>query len=233
MPAVLRRLAAGGLLVTAGLLASPSAVPVYDGIGVPDEPYRLAGRPGKAATVAVTSSPVRDGVSTNGLALSSAEVGPQVSVFVPAGALAVAGPGPSAVTVRVAPVAPTGQPTGATIDGNVYVVSLSDPAGRVTLTTKAALASFALRATTARQPGPVMEHRSGQDRPWTMLATSRGGQDIYVASFAGPGEYALAFPLSARPAARSPVPFVLAGVLALLVLLVLVVRLRARRAQPP
>ncbi len=228
-----RRVGAAGLLVTAGLLLSPSAVPVYDGVGVPDEPYRYvaapAGRPRTAAaTPAVATSPVRAGASSNGLTLSSAEVGPQVSVFVPAGALGVAGAGSSTVTVRVEPQAPADPPPTARTDGNVYRFTLIDPAGPVVLTPKAALATLYLRATTAQQPGPVMEHRSDAHRPWTALPTSRGGQDIYVAGFVGAGDYVLAFPIAARAAShRSVLPYVLVGLLLVLVALVLVIRLRS------
>lgn len=231
-----RRLGAAGLLVTAGLLLSPSAVPVYDGVGVPDEPYRYvtppAGAPRTAAaTSAVATSPVRSGASSNGLTLSSAEVGPQVSVFVPAGALGVAGAGSSTVTVRAEPRAPADPPPAARTDGNAYLFTLTDPAGPVSLTPKAALATLYLRATTARQPGPVMEHRAGAGQPWTALQTSRGGQDIYVAGFVGAGEYVLAFPTGSVMSHRSVLPYVLIGLLLLLLVLVLAIRLRSVRAR--
>lgn len=227
---------AAGLLVTAGLLASPSAVPVYDGVGVPDEPYRyVAPPPGVAqtapSTAAVASSPVKAGASVNGLSLSSAEVGPQVSLFVPAGALAVSGAGGGTVTLRAEPRAPTDQPAGARIDGNVYRFTLTDPAGPVTLTAKAALATLYLRATTARQPGPVMEHRGAAGQPWVALQTARGGQDIYIASFGGAGDYALAFAQTAGAPHRSLLPYALGGGLLVLVLLVLVIRLRSARSR--
>lgn len=224
-----RRWTAAGLLVLAGFLASPHAVPVYDGVGQPDEPYRYVSAPSgaprtAAPTTAVATSPVAGGASTNGLSLTSGEVGPQLSAFVPAGALAASG---GTVTVRATPLAATDQPKGARIDGNVYDVTVTDPVGPVTLTPKAALATLYLRATSARQPGPVMEHRAAAGQPWAALQTSRGGQDVYIAAFAGAGQYALAFRSGAVATKASVLPWVLAGGVLVLLVALVAVRLRA------
>jgi hypothetical protein len=218
--------------VGAGWLASPQAVPVYDGVGAPDEPYRFVSRPASAtATAAPTSalgqSPVRAGRSTNGLSIQTAEVGPQFSLYLPPKALAAAG-GP--VQVRAVPQAPAAQPTAARLDGNVYVVTLTGPAGPVALTDQAALATLYLRATTTRQPGPTMQFRSSASVPWKALQTSRGGQDVYVASFTGPGQYALAFapPAKSRGGGVPVLPVVLVGIFVVLAGIIVVIRLRAR-----
>lgn len=227
-----RRWAAAALLVTAGWLASPQAVPVYDGVGAPDEPYRFVARPAgatatAAATPAVGQSPVASGRSTNGLSIQTAEVGPQFSLYLPPKALAATG-GP--VQVRAVPQAPTDQPSSGRIDGNVYVVTLTDPAGPVSLTDQAALATLYLRATTTRQPGPTMQYRPSAAAPWKAVQTSRGGQDVYVASFSGPGQYALAFTAAARGGGGGlPVlPIVLVALFVVLAGVVLVIRLRSR-----
>lgn len=227
-----RRWAAGALLVALGWLASPHAVPVYDGVGQPDEPYRYVSPPAGATTTAAATSaagqtPLRAGRSTNGMSIQTAEQGPQFSLFLPPGALA--GPG-SAVQVRAEPKAPTDQPAPATVDGNVYVVTLTDPAGPVTLTDKAAIATLYLRSTTQRTPGPTLYHRADATAPWQRLQTSRGGFDVYVASFVGAGEYALAFaPKAAAKDGGSSIvlPVVLLGGFVLLVAVVVTVRLRA------
>lgn len=228
-------LAAVGL-VTLGWLASPAAVPVYDGLNQPDEPYRYVAAPAgvaptKPATTAVGTTPVSGGASTTGLTTSSAEVGPQATLFVPVGTFAAAG---GAVTVRVTPQAPDSQPANARIDGNVYRVTATDPAGPVTITAKAALATLYLRATTGAQPGPAMEHRASPADPWTRLSTSRGGTDIYVSFFVGAGDYALAFADRAAPSKGGlPVlPLVLGGVVVVLAAVVVAVRLRGRAAAP-
>ena len=231
MTSARRRWAAGALLVTLGWLASPHAVPVYDGIGQPDEPYRYVSAPAGAATTAAPTSgagqtPLSAGRSTNGLSVQTAEQGPQFSLFLPPGALAAAG---SAVRVTVDPKAPTDQPRPATVDGNVYVVTLADPAGPVTLTDKAAIATLYLRSTTQRTPGPDVYHRDPGAASWKKLQTSRGGFDVYVASFVGPGEYALAFAPKAAKSGGSSVllPVLLLGAFVLLVVVVVTVRLRS------
>ena len=161
-----RKLLAALLLVAAGRLLSPDAVPVYDGIGAPDEPYRYVAPPAGAtataeATTARATSPVVAGVSSYGLSVTTAESGPQFSLYVPPRAFAVTG---SRLVVEATPLAPTDQPAGARIDGNVYVVAFPG-AGTVSLTPQAALASLYMRATTAKQPPPVMQHRPAAGQP--------------------------------------------------------------------
>lgn len=226
-----RRWVAGALLVGAGWLVTPHPVSVYDGIGPPDEPYRYVARPEGTSqtagpTAAFAQTPVKAGRGTNGLSVATMEVGPQFSLFLPPMSMAAAG---STITVRAEPKAPTTQPAGARIDGNVYVVTLSSADGSATLTEKAVFATVYLRATTAKQPPPSIYHRTDAGQPWTALKTGRGGQDFYTARFPGPGEVAVAFAVSAdKGGSGLPVlPLVLGGVLVLLVVVVLVVRLRS------
>jgi hypothetical protein len=222
---------AAALLVGVGRLLSPDAVPVYDGIGAPDEPYRYVAPPaGAKKTADPTSgaafSPLVKGKSTYGMSLATAETGPQFSLFVPPLAFAAAG---AKVSLTAVPLAPSDEPPGAHIDGNVYSVGIKAD-GPVTFTPQSALATLYLRATTAKQPGPVMEYRAKPDAGWTVLKTSRGGQDVYVSSFPGAGQYSLAFAAasSGKGSSSSPAPFiVIGGVLLLAVVVVVVVRLRA------
>ena len=224
-----KRLAAALLLVAVGRLLSPAAIPVYDGIGAPDEPYRYIAAPEGATktagpTTAHATSPLVGGRSAYGLSVATGEVGPQFSLYVPPKALSAAG---TKLELSVQPLAPSDQPSGARIDGNVYQVVLK-AGGPVSLTPQAVLATLYLRATTARQPGPVMEYRAADGAPWQALKTSRGGQDFYVSSFPGAGFYALAF--ADQPATKGsslPLPYVVLGGLVLLAVAVVVVRLRA------
>lgn len=226
-----RRWAAAALLVLVGWSASPGAVPIYDGVSAPDEPYRyVAAPPGAKVTPGVTTafaqSPVKQGVNTNGLSVVTSEQGPQFSLFVPPKAAAATG---STLEVRGEPQAPSDQPAGAVIDGNVYAVTLKAGPDPVTLTAKAAIATLYLRATSQRQPGPTMYYRADPGGTWAAQKTSRGGFDIYVATFAGAGQYALAFPPQKAKDGGVPVlPIVLVVVFVLLVGAVLVVRLRAK-----
>ena len=228
-PRASRRWLAGALLVTAGFLASPGAVPVYDGIGQPDEPYRFVAPPKDGTTTAEptsakTTTPVKNGRGTNGMSVSTAEVGPQFSLFLPPQSLAAA-QGP--ITVTAEPLAPTDQPPGARLDGNVYEVAFEAPSP-VTTTEQIAIATVYMRATTDKQPPPVLRHRATASDPWTSLKTSRGGQDIYVAAFPGPGQFAVAFNGTGDDDGGGPpvLWLVLAGLVLVVVLAVLVVRLR-------
>jgi hypothetical protein len=224
-----RRWVAGAVLVGIGWLVTPSAIPVYDGVGVPDEPYRYvkapAGNPPTAeATVATATTPVAAGVGTNGVIVATAEQAPQFSLFVPPAALATA-KGP--ITVTSTPAAPTDQPAGSTIPGNVYVVTVTSPGGTVTTTDKIAIASLYLRAINSSE-GWVMQHRATHTDPWVALQSARGGTDTWVSSFKGAGEYALSRSASADKGSSSSVlPWLLGGGVALLVLLVVAIRLRS------
>lgn len=227
LPSQARRWAAAALLVGVGWLLSPSPVPVYDGISAPDEPYRFVDPPkGAKATSAPTSAtsrtPVQGGLGTNGLNIATGETGPQFSLYLPPRSMQTTG---SEVVVSAEPGAADVQPAGRTIDGNLYTVRFSAP---VTLTDKAALATLYLRATSARQPGPVVEYRPRASDPWRELKTARGGMDIYVAQFAGAGQYALAFAPTAASGGGFPVvPVAITGGVVFLAVVLLLVRLRS------
>ena len=223
-----------GVLVLLGAMLSPRAVPLFDGVGFPDQPYRFVARPAgspptPAPTTAELTTPVLGGTSRAGLTVNTAEQGPQLSVFVPLGSLAASD---GSVTVRATPLAPTDPPTGVTVDGNVYRISFTASAGGpVTLTAAGSVGLLVLRATTARQPGPVVEHRGGPGAPWRQLPTTRGGQDIYSARFLGAGDYTLAF-LPATGGGGVPVLALVLGPLVLLLAgVVVVVRRRSAREQ--
>jgi hypothetical protein len=229
------------LLVTLGWLVTPTAVAVYDGVGQPDEPYRYVSTPqGAKAAVkkpagASVSFPVVGGFNTQEQSLVTAESGPQASVFLPEGGL---GASSGKISSRLVPRAPSDQPADGRIDGNVYRLSVTNPASPVTFTSGAAIeATIYLRATSARQPGPVIEHRSGQGKKWLPLTTKRMGNEIYLAFIHEPGEYAVVFrhaPPSGAAATDTGgghqvlVVGLLGGVV-LLLSVVLVVRRRSRQ----
>jgi hypothetical protein len=227
-----RRWLAGALLVGVGWLASPSAVPVYDGVSAPDEPYRYVVPPAGAtrtapAHSAATAVPVRNGGNAQGFALQTDETGPQVSLFLPKYALSAKG---SPLHVTITPAAPADAPAGRTFDGNTYVFAFTAPGGPVTLNqTYAGTSTLYLRATNQRRPQPVMYYRPDATSTWTPLDTTSSGLDIRVAGFHGPGQYVLVnVPKPAASGGGTPVlPFVLVGILVVLIAVVMVVRLRA------
>lgn len=180
-------------MVAAWVLA-PAAVPIYDGLSNPDEPYRWVQPPagatsGKQPTVAKAVVAIRNGVSGAQFA-NSAEQAPQISVYVPGGALNVPA-GASTVTVEAVPIAPTAPlPTDGTIVTNVYAISATAGGRPVSVVgTGHSAPSLQMRAPSAGQPGPVFEHRTATG--WQRAGTLRVGNDIYQASAPTFGDWAL------------------------------------------
>jgi len=226
----MRRLAAGLLLVTVGWLASPSAVPVYDGVGQPDEPYRYAGR--ENAPVPVSLTVKAQGGSSVALQLRSAENGPQVLVDLAAGALSST---TSTVTLTATPLAGDGQaaPQG-TLDGNVYRVTASPGA---TLRPDVAQGFLFLRAAVMTRPDPVLLHRARPADPWVKVKTVRTGRDILSTPFRELGDYAVvdlpgSKPLSSGGGISTTRLLVLGGGVLLLVVITVLVLRRSGSPEP-
>lgn len=191
--------AAVGLCVA--WLAFPVAAPLYDGVGFPDEPYRYVSAPPGSAittrppTAATGKVPVANG-TTEGFQIASAEQGPQVSVSVPTGTLR-APAGAHAVILRADPRAPAGLLAGRKADGNVYRLSATTDAGVPTVVSNQDQIQLILRATSAKQPGPVMLFQPAGGHGWSPVPTSRYGSDVYAGQARGYGDYALVFGLPA------------------------------------
>jgi hypothetical protein len=176
-------------------LVAPGVVPIYDGIQNPDEPYRYVQAPNGAATKAPTVAKAT--VSVNGTGLSGAaysnslENGPQIVLYIPAGSLKAPG-GATTIEVSETPLAPSAPlPTDGTIVSNVYRVAATTSQGPVQIVGKTTnqLPTLQMRAPSAKQPGPVYERRTANG--WQRVETLRVGQDIYQASAAQFGDYAL------------------------------------------
>ena len=228
-----------GLLFGLTWLASGAGVPVYDGIGAPDEPYRhvppVAGASTPPATTATGRLTTAGGLTIRGLNVNSAETGPQVSVFIPPYSLAVPGSAESTVTVVARPVEPTGTAAPGTAVSNVYEVSLTSPAGPVTVQTSAQSPGITLRATDAQQPTPVMRYRPDPSSPWRALDTKRLGFDIYHSDLPGAGSFVLSrdtpTTVAAKPARGSSMTWLVVLGLVLVAPLLAVVRLMTRRPE--
>lgn len=213
----------------------PAAVPIYDGIGNPDEPYRYVNPPAgyretKPPTTAAETLKVSNGRSASGQ-VNTAEFGPQLALFVPPGALALP-PATTSVTVKAAPVPPPSEPpTDGTIEGNVYRVTVIAPGGRVDLIGLGNQAPVLdMRAPTARQPGPVFEHY--ENGHWTSYETARVGTDIYRTRIDALGEWALVRRESSGSSSGSLVLPIVAGALGVGGVLVGIVAVRRRRRGP-
>ena len=220
----MRKLAAALLLVALGRLASPTAVPVYDGVGAPDEPYKYVGRDNAPVASVSASALVRAGASA-GLSLRSAEQGPQVLIDVGEGAFATSA---TSVSLTATALAGDGEtvPQG-TVDGNVYRIAAS-PGAR--LVPEKAQGFLFLRAAVMTRPNPVIVHRSSATAAWEQVKTVRAGQDILSTPFRATGDYAVVRVAGAKALAQSGglgttrLLLLIGGVLVLVVITVLVLR---------
>ena len=217
-------------------LTSANPVPLYDGIGFPDEPYRYVPPRGNgpAATSAQVELKVAGGSNVGGLIVNTKESGPQASVFAPPHAFLA--PGTAPVVLALRPVAPQA-PLPGTAVSNVYELSLTSAAGPVTIASDAQPPAITMRSTTAGPPEPVFEYRPSPDEKWREIKTRRVGRDIFNASAPGAGEYLLAqlgTASSGKPRAGGHAGlFAVLGVTVLLMASVIVgVRLLTRRTPP-
>ena len=230
--------AVAAALYGVAMVVTPHAPPIYDGIGFPDEPYRFVDPPAgyrdtQPPTTAKATIGVNDGRSTGGHTISSAESGPQVSLYVPSGGV-LTGAAASNVTVRAAPVALTGSPPPGHLWGNVYRVSFTTASGPARQAPDNPGSIF-LRAPTFQAP-PTFYVRHGST--WSPLRTRQTGRDIYQAQLAGVGDYVLTGedPLDfgakdpSNEAAVGAFGFVVTGV-GLVVILFLFIRAERRRSR--
>ncbi len=238
---VLRRVLLAVAALVVAWLAVPAAVPIYDGPGFPDQPYRyVQPPPGAKATPPPTSAHqtlkvTGAGLNETGYA-NSAEIGPQIVYYVPPGAFK-APAGAATIEVSETPLAPTAPlPTDGTIAGNVYRVSATTSKGPVTVVGHGVnqLPTLNMRAPSAKQPGPVFEYRVGATGSWHRAGTLRIGQDIYQTSAPVLGDYALV-QLAHSPGASSSGGGVnvalLASGIALIVIVAIVVAIRLARSR--
>jgi hypothetical protein len=239
---------AGALLALVWLAVPGRHLPLYDGVGFPDEPYRWVVPTGPITTSPPTSASTRVAISGGVSAdvdARSAEQGPQVAVWVLRGGLQ-APAGATSATIRVEPIVPLPAPAGGTLVSNIYRVTAQTPAGPASLTAGSGQrAAIVLRAVSAMTPEPVVQRYA--DGRWTALSTHRLGQDVWGAQLTMFGDYALIKPGadSATPAAQgSPVSsagsgngirvlLICTGVAVLALALVILAIRRTRRALGP
>jgi hypothetical protein len=235
-----RRWPALGVLLLLGYVAAGEVVPLYDGIGFPDQPYRYVTVPpgvtkhGPAAQGAHANSPAANGTNTDVLVLQTAEQGPQVTLSLPP-AIAKVPITAKRITATATPLAPDRQPADGAINGNIYRIGVTSDVGPGTFAPDDGQDVVYLRAVAIKATPPVMEYRPTPDAPWRRMETGRTGADVMLATFLGPGDYALVDKAGGAPAKRghqnaTAVPL-LAGVLVLAMLTLLAVRRTVRRDQ--
>jgi hypothetical protein len=219
-------------------LVTPAAVPIYNGIGNPDEPYRWIKPPASAKTTKPPTSvqklvPVSGGLSTAQFANTS-ENGPQLSLYLPPKALH-APAGATSITVNAQPLAPTPPlPTDGTIATNVYRITATANGQQVGVTQSGpSEPSLQMRSPDGRQPGPVFEHRTAGG--WQRMRTIRVGVDVYQAQAPAFGDWALVQLASSASSSSGGgggggLNWLLLGPgIALLVVAILILMIRSRR----
>ena len=215
----MRRWLAGALLVAVGWVASPSSVPVYDGIGT-DEPYRFVGK-SPAPTSAAATVDVHGGVA-EAVEFKTGETGPQLIVSLSSGSVETSA---TSLTMTAQPIAPEGSPPRGSFDGNVYRIT-AKPAASVS---KDASGFVFLRAAVMTKPKPVVVFRTGSGAAWREVSSSAYGRDNLATPFKAIGDYAVvrlpdSKSISAGGLGLTRVLFLGGGVLLLVVVTVLVLR---------
>ena len=228
------------LILGVGWSVAPrSALPLYDGIGFPDEPYRFVQRPAgaqetKAPTTARGSAAVT-GAGTAQLVVASAETAPQISLYIPKGKL-LAPAGTSQVSVTAKPVENLSTGRGQYLWSDVYDLTASPDSTQ--FNAKGQQATITLRAASPQRPQPNIAYYDGTR--WHLLPTFAQGRDIYIAELNRFGRFAV---LGANPLAvtqivgnnqgsggSSPIGLIV-GIGAGVVVVVLFVLGRMRRAR--
>jgi hypothetical protein len=191
----------GVLVVLVGVLVGRSGVPLYDGIGFPDEPYRYVQPPHGyhqkyQPTDARSTVPTRKGTNPAEGLISSGESGPQVALYIPPDGLHVVD-ATASVAVRARPVPATAPPTDGTLNSNVYDVDFGS--APVTFDPKdPSPPNIALREAVFQTVLAVMEYRP-QGGAWRRLPTQQVGRDIYLGYLQGAGQYVLVQPGTGTP----------------------------------
>jgi hypothetical protein len=192
------------LLAAVWILLPWRQLPLYDGVGFPDEPYRWVVPPSgsartEAPTDAVARALVHGGVSAD-LVAQSQEQGPQVQVWAQYGDLVLPA-GATTMTVTAVPVAPVPPPTGSLLCSNVYRITVTTSAGPAKIGPAHDAVAIMLRAAVGTCSSATLEHHTTGG--WTPLPTDRTGQDIWGALLPQFGDYALVAPLDTDTAAGS------------------------------
>ncbi len=206
-------IAAALVLVLFGVVAFASSpiVPLYDGIGFPDEAYRYVSPPAGAKpteppTGGTAASAVVNGSNTDLIQLVTPENGPQAQALLLFGTLSFSSPDAKIVHILVEPVKPTVLPSDGNIAGNIYTLTGSVDSGQVSVITTDQTNRthfFSLRVPQGNFVGPVMEYRAANSQSWQRLTTDKVGNDIYQSPIQGFGEYAMVMPYKQASATTS------------------------------
>jgi hypothetical protein len=185
-------------LALATLARGHGVPPVYDGIGIPPEPYRWESPPpnfrggNKPPLSGAQSVSVRHGQVDGGTVRTGDN---QVVIYFGQGAF-VAPAGSTTVTCAIVPDPnPPALPTGVALRGNVYRITCAAQPGGASAT---AVSTYQL--TMRFPPGAFKEIQYDDGRGWRPLSThlSSGGEPYAGAAARGFGEFAATAPTGAQ-----------------------------------
>jgi hypothetical protein len=228
----------GAVIALAVQVAAPVGVPLYDGVVV-QEPYRFLHPNGDQVGSPTTGSDseIVDGPASPILVVNTTENPPQAQLIAQAGAFELTA-GVTKLLASVEAIEPPGAPAGEPIAGNVYRFTVTDQAGNpVALTTCEGCRSLILRA-----PDPTIEAtvKRFADGAWIDVPTEFANLVGFQVNPTALGDYAV---IQTAPAASEGPgavdggggvsPVVLAGGVALVLLLVVGLFLLLRVRQAP
>jgi hypothetical protein len=229
------------LLALVWLVAAPSRIPLYDGIGLPQEPYRYLQPPKGQPSGLPPSSIHRPLVISNGISpvykVGTSESPPQTYYFMQYGALRIP-PGVHTIVLDVKAVPPPGPaPSANLIDGNVYRYAVTTPSGAPVPLRGGPKVSVELRGTGASGSPTVAQFVGGS---WKKLPTLvLLGENYYLANVHSLGDFTLLLPAKGAGSSGSGIggalPLIIASVVLVLlaVAAILLIRLTRSRAQRP
>jgi hypothetical protein len=178
---------------------SSHVVPLYDGVGFPDEPYRYVSASANVQNSKLQPSPTSVSVAISGgtnqsdVSFSSKEQGPQVNIYIYGFALKNSVTNAKAF-LQSQPKAPNGSKAlNSAIAGNIYTFSYVIDRGNLSLkpTTNEQRGYIILRLPQQDGAYATMVYRPGKSAEWQKITTTKVGNDFYQGDIQGFGEYAL------------------------------------------
>jgi hypothetical protein len=187
------------LLLCSGLgivlisLFSSHIVPLYDGVGFPDEPYRYVNSSSQTLSPSPASAiaNIDQGTNADDFNMVSREQGPQISIYIFQHSLK--GPAsPAKIPIEASPqdAATTKTPIGKIV-GNFY--RFTEVGGNKLSFSKTLKRPgyIDLRLPQDIPQGADIMYRSQPTSSWQKVATTRVGSDVYEANLVGFGDYGL------------------------------------------
>ena len=230
-------LIAAAALVTVVAGFQHSRVPLYDGVSLPDEPYRyaakIAGNNSKPPTGSLESTVIADGFNKDALYMSTEEQGPQVYISFARGSL-ITSSNAGVLLVQITPVAPDARkPITGQVAGNIYQINFTKDSTGAKFTDNPKDSSYVvLRLPQAYANGGSASviYRTSTAQDWQTLQSKRIGNDTYEAKVVGLGEYAIAADGSIKPRARNKLLLILPlTFLGMIIIAIVLINFRSRK----